>query len=643
VGPRRGQLIARKAEEAVAQARAQAEAERQARAAAEDRAKMEAVARVMQEQELRSGAEDEIKSRVQAEIKAREHAEVEAEARYRQESAARAKAAAEERKRRPTQPGKPVPRFTRPPNRVRTIGIISGVVLAIAIGLLHVVPLNHYIGGAQQVMAQRLGVPVTITNLRYALLPFPRLTLERVGIGKLQEIKIESIVVSAWPMTLFGDSLDFDNVEINSLNTDQETLSLIPGWTRPQAGAQRLSVRRVQLKSVRLAVKDLNIPNFNGDITLSREGALQRAVLTDGKARIEIAPKDNGLSVGLEAHNWRLPIGPAVEFEDLVAEAVMDSQQARITAIDGKIGRATIKGGARANWGGGIRVEGSFTVTNGDLAQLLSSFTRDFSATGTLQANVSYALQGTTLQNLFAEPRVEATFNIEKGVLNNVDIVRAIQIPARDGVRGGKTGFNSLAGSMRLANQSYSYHQLQLSSGPMNSFGSVDIAPNGNLSGRISTQLGSKNVIVARQSERNGQLKTPALRRWRVTRCSLLVIRPVTRNEKRQRKKPARAGFLLNRYATGPLRAAMRSSSGGCDMNNRVNPPPPEIPKAEICAGSRDCSWLSFNRSSAAIIFPRPASVAPPASARNSRQRENHITTMLARMPSTICATMTVM
>jgi hypothetical protein len=506
--------VARQAEEAVALAHAQVEAERTARAAAEDRAKMETVARVMQEQQLRSGAEDEIKARVQAEIKAREQADVEADARYRQEAAARAKAAAEERKKRETgaEAGKPVRAF-KPTNWVRTIGISAGVLLAVAIGLLHVVPLNNYIGGAQQIMTQRLGVPVTITNLRYALLPAPSLILERVGIGKLQEIKIESIVVSAWPMMLFGDTLEFDNVEINTLTTDQEALSLVPGWTQPQGGAQPLSVRRVQLKSVKLAVKDLNIPLFNGEITLSREGALQRAVLSDGKVKIEIAPKDNALRVGLEAHNWRLPIGPAVEFDDLAMEAVMDSRQARITTIDGKIGRAMVKGSARASWGSGIRIEGDFTVTNGELAQLLSGFTRDFTATGTLHANVSYALQGTTLQNLFAEPSVEATFNIEKGVINNVDIVRAIQIPSRDGVRGGKTGFNTLAGSMRLANQNYSYRQLQLSSGPMNSSGRVDIAPNGDLSGRISTQLGSKTVVVARGNlSITGNLKTPVLK-----------------------------------------------------------------------------------------------------------------------------------
>ena len=89
------------------------------------------------------------------------------------------------------------------------------------------------------------------------------------------------------------------------------------------------------------------------------------------------------------------------------------------------------------------------------------------SATGTLHANVTYSAQSPKLQSLFAQPAVEATFNIEKGVINNVDIVRAIQSPVRDGLRGGKTGFSTLAGSMRLSNQNYTYRQLQLSSGPM--------------------------------------------------------------------------------------------------------------------------------------------------------------------------------
>ena len=445
------ELVARKAEEAVAQARAQAEAERRARAAAEDRAKMEAVARVMQEQQLRSSAEDEIKARVETEIKARQKAEMEAEARYRQEAAARAKAAAEERRKREAgvKDGRAV-RYARPTNWTRTIGISAAALLAVAIGLLHVVPLNNFVAGAQRDMSQRLQVPVTITNVRYALLPFPALTLERVGIGKLQEVKIESIVVGAWPTVLLGDTLEFDTVEVNRLTTDQEALALVPVWLRPQAGAQPFSVRRIQLRAARLAVKNFEVPTFDGDITLGPDGTFERAVLSDSKTRVEITPHNNLFRVALEGRGWRLPVGPPVEFDDIAAEAMVEPQQATITAFTGKVGRATIKGSSRMNWGSGIRVEGDFTVTNGDLAQLMANFTRDFTASGTLTANATYTLQGTSLQNLFADPRVEASFNVQKGALNNVDIIRAIQAPARDGVRGGKTGFNSLAGTMRL-------------------------------------------------------------------------------------------------------------------------------------------------------------------------------------------------
>ena len=401
----------------------------------------------------------------------------------------------------------------KPTNWKRTIGISAGVLLAVAIGLLHVVPLNNFIGGAQRVMAQRLGVPVTIANLRYALFPLPELTLERVAIGKLQEIKIDNIVVSAWPTILLDNTYEFSSVEVNSLTTDQESLALVPGWVRPQGGARQLNARQIRLNRVRLAAKNLDLPAFNADVTLGADGALQRAVLSDGKARAEITLRDNAVRVALDGRNWRAPVGPPVEFDDIVMEAVVEPQQARITAFTGKVGRATIKGNARASWESGIRLEGDFSVANGDLAQLMANFTNDFTASGTLTANVSYATQGATLQKLFDDPRVEASFNIEKGSINNVDIIRAMRSPSRDGVRGGKTGFNALAGSMQLANKQYAFRQLQLSSGPMNASGAVDVAPNGDLSGRITAQLGSKSVIVARGNLLvTGSLKTPVLK-----------------------------------------------------------------------------------------------------------------------------------
>jgi uncharacterized protein involved in outer membrane biogenesis len=219
--------------------------------------------------------------------------------------------------------------------------------------------------------------------------------------------------------------------------------------------------------------------------------------------------------MNLNASGWALPLGPRVQFDELSLAAVIDRQQAVVTKIDGRVGRASIKGVAKVNWGNSnsVKVAGELSVSNGDLGQLLTGFTRDFSASGTLSANMTYILQGSTLAALFSNPRIEATFNVQKGVLNNVDVVRAIQSPSRDGVRGGKTNFDVLAGSLEIAGKRYSYRQLRLSSGPMNASGNFDLGPDGDLSGRISAELGTKSIVIARgMLNVAGNLKAPLLK-----------------------------------------------------------------------------------------------------------------------------------
>ena len=117
------------------------------------------------------------------------------------------------------------------------------------------------------------------------------------------------------------------------------------------------------------------------------------------------------------------------------------------------------------------------------------------------------------LPDLFDKPRIEADFSAEKGQLNNVDIVRAIQTPSREGARGGKTLFTELAGSLQVADHHYAYRSLRLASGPMHATGNVDIAPDGALSGRITAEVGSKSIVVARGSlSVSGKIETPLLK-----------------------------------------------------------------------------------------------------------------------------------
>ncbi len=513
------EAAAKAAEAALAKAVATADTERKARAEAEQRAKTEAVARILQEKELREKADGEVEQRVNAELKAREIAERDQDARYRAEAEERGRIAAEKQKLRLEQEARlaeQTPQTGKSRTRAKIMTFVLTVVLvAAAAGLLQFVPLTGgQIAGVQQIMTQRLQQPVAISGMRYALFPTPHLTLERVAIGKLQEIKINSIVVEVWPFDLLAEHKDIDSVEVNLVTMEQDVLAMFPAWVKPsKTSANKLRVSRISISNIRMAAKSLEIPIFSADITLARNGTLKKARLTDGKLRIDLSPSDQGWSVIADANNWRLPFGPQVQFDDLTLTALIDGQKATIKGIEGHIGRGTVTGSASASWGDDVRLTGDVSLSNGDLGNLLAVFTRHFIAAGTISLTATYALQAASLTELFDQPRVEASFNAEKGTLNNVDIVRGIQSPSRDGTHGGKTLFNNLEGSLQVTSQGYAYRQLQISSGPMSATGNIDITPDGELSGRIAAQLGTKSAIIARSSLNvSGPVANPLLK-----------------------------------------------------------------------------------------------------------------------------------
>ena len=67
------------------------------------------------------------------------------------------------------------------------------------------------------------------------------------------------------------------------------------------------------------------------------------------------------------------------------------------------------------------------------------------------------------------------------------------------------------------------------------------------------------------------------------------------------------------------------------------------MPNAFIAFGSSPGSTPPRRRSALTIGVGEPRNCAEPASARNSRWRENHATMIDASTPNTICSTMTVM
>ena len=493
-------------------------AEKRARAAAEDRAKQEAVARVMQEHQMRQNAEKDIHAKVEAEIKARAQAEFDADVKARTEAQLRADTVAMQKameQEHAAAKGMTVSATRKAPVKWGQF-IIFGLILLVAagVGILQVAPLNGYVPGAEKILSERLQEPVNISGLRLNLFPTPQLKIERIAIGKGQDVRIESATMAVSSLAILDERKEIDEIELSGVVIDQDALPRLAAWAQAPNAEPRLQVKRIKISAIKLALRGVEMPSLDAVVTLGKDGAWQKFNVRDSKANLELVPlKEPGqLRANFSARAWTPPVGPRVEFSDLSATATLTRDQANISNIDGRVFSGALKGSLVLKWGSALLAEGELNLKGADVGQVLAGFTRDFIASGTLETAMKFTTQGQTPDELFAAPRVTANFALQKGTLSNLDLVRAIQSTSRTGLRGGKTPYTEITGEAQAAGNRISYRNLKLAAGPLNATGAVDVSPAAELAGRLNVQLGTQSVSIARGVLNvSGGMKDPLL------------------------------------------------------------------------------------------------------------------------------------
>ena len=500
------------------QAEQKAILEKRARAAAEDRAKQEAVARVMQEHQSRQRAETEIAAKVEAELKSREQAEFDADLRARQDAQQRAEAAAAQRaqeKGNPAASGTTAAsaRKRTPWGRVVFIGAI--LIVGCGVGLLQVLPLSGLRVRAEALLSDRLQQPVSIASFRFLLFPSPQIRVDRIAIGRSQEITIESAVVPVPLKTLIEENKEFEEAQLTNVKIEQSALAHMAAFSKARSAETQLNFDSLRLTGVQMTLGDIELPPFEATVKLSANGAFQKAQIRHPKITLDLAPiKEGGaLRVNFSGKGIQSAVGPGLEYVFLSGTAVVDMRQASVSNLDARIANGSLTGGFNLAWSEKqFRAQGELNLKGADLALLLPAFTREFQLSGILELNTKFSSQGATLDELFAAPTATSTFTSTKGSLNNIDLVRAIQSRGRLPQRGGRTPYNEITGEAQASGGRIAFRNLKLVSGPMNGSGSVDVSAASALSGRLDLVLGSQSVVVAKGTLTvGGSLKDPQL------------------------------------------------------------------------------------------------------------------------------------
>ena len=143
--------------------------------------------------------------------------------------------------------------------------------------------------------------------------------------------------------------------------------------------------------------------------------------------------------------------------------------------------------------------------------ELLAVFSKTAKVTGIASGKVGFSASSGSLHALLDSPSVQANFLVQKGTLDGVDLVRALQV-GRAGSQGGSTKFQELSGNVTISNGRFSYRNVYLNAGILSANGDFDITSKQAVSGRVTVALRSSAQRLNSSLNMTGSLKGVLLR-----------------------------------------------------------------------------------------------------------------------------------
>ena len=475
-----------------AESRAIAEAAQRAREREEQRERDESARRQKEEAQRKASEREERRAREEDARRKAESAKLEADRRQREEALATQRAEQEERDRQKAKRAALLKSRQVPPWRQAQSWVIGFVVLVVGLlAALQFMPMSSYIPTVQGIASRRIGEPVTIAEMRMSVVDGFEFRFDGIRIGKQLDIQVRTAKAQIELSSLLGDHIIVKRIVLEGTSANADVLSRVGNWPRNAVGAGEAEVRRVLFRDTTVAVPDLKLPTFDAEVLLAPDGTFRTGSVktSDGSIRAEITRAEQGIGIDVTGRGFTMFAGPPVVFDDLVAKGTIAPDGITLASVDGRLYGGTVTGNARLTWNAGWRLEGDFETTRVELFPLLATATKDATSSGQLDTKVHFQMTAPVPGKLFGAPQVQAGFNLHKGNVNGVDLVRALQSQSREGVRGGRSRFDELGGTLTVNNGRYQYRNLRLQSGLLVASGQFEIAADQNVSGRLLVEL----------------------------------------------------------------------------------------------------------------------------------------------------------
>jgi len=317
--------------------------------------------------------------------------------------------------------------------RGTVLGVLFLLTLVSALPL--VLSVEDYRADVELQLAAAINHDVSIDSLALRTWPFFRLVasgvrISRPGQAVSSELQVGSIDIYPDIVPLLDGQLNINNIRLKDVVLRRSFIEAMVALGNKKTGDEAalaaeddfaVTIRNVQGESVSIVLDEVTtIGPYRADIALNDKliPTVIKLARMDGKAKVTMHAVKQGYQLNLQAGNWMLPVGPALAFDTLHADGLLDGTGIRITAMKSRAYKGELSGKTDIDWSQGWRIEGSLQGKHIDSEPLLAVFLRQPVISGRFTGGFNYKLVAKNASQLGVRPRIDGNFMFANAMLS---------------------------------------------------------------------------------------------------------------------------------------------------------------------------------------------------------------------------------
>ena len=347
-----------------------------------------------------------------------------------------------------------------------------------AIAVPFLVPIDSFIPQISSIASQKLGQPVSLSDLKLRLLPTPRAVAYGITVGKRRQLRIRELEIVPDLATLFSKPWTIRFVRAQDVELDEAALAMlfaIAGSDAPDP----YQVERVQLLDVKLRSPSFVLPPVDIDAELGEHYQVERGRLdlSDGSLEFVVQPR---------------------------------SATATVVNVAGRVYGGSLDAHVRLDWTRQWQVSGDLSLGSVDLAPLQRLLGKPVKLSGRVKTTTAFSARAKTAEGLLDVLAVDGPFEILGGEYQGVDLAKAGNLTTSRGAADA-TRFDEFKGLLQVRGKQVRISELCVRSPNMVAGGNIDIAEDQKLSGALSVSVAGTGGFVGVPVKLSGTVAEPGV------------------------------------------------------------------------------------------------------------------------------------